>query len=160
MESAAYRMREGLYPPGSYGDASRVKTVFTVYEDRIDAEQKFIDLFNLQPSGWHAVRKTEAALAPDSRRHLLVNSEYRIESGNSIRLCTDGTTLVPPMIVASVDAEMNAKIANRFPSALRPDNAVVVVGVVFAVAGGTSDAEGLTFERQAFVLAPSCDAID
>ena len=162
METAAHRLRTGLFTPGApYG--SNARTYFTVYEDRIDADQKFIDRYNLQPSGWHRVSKEDASKARDSRRALLVNTEYSVRDAAAIRfLDTGDVTAVPPMVIASVDAEMNGKVADRFPKAFRPDNAVVVVGVTFAVAGqglGAS-AEGVEFERQAFVLGRTCAAVE
>ena len=156
METAAYRMRDGLFT----GYGSRVKTQFTVYEDRIDADQKFVDRFNLQPSGWHRVAKTDLLRVHDRRRTLLVNSEYSVCRASSIQACPGDIAAVPPMVIASVDAEMNGKIPDRFPKAFRPDNAVVVVGVVFSMAGGDSGSEGVEFERQAFVLGRACDPID
>ena len=179
METAAHRLRGGLFTPGTpFG--SNARTYFTVYEDRIDADQKFVDRYNLQPSGWHRVAKADAARARDDRRALLVNAEYSVRTASAIQLVAGDAKTVPPMVIASVDAEMNGKVANRFPKAFRPDNAVVVVGVTFALAGqsdrkceprgsddddddeasdSASNVEGVEFERQAFVLGRACAPI-
>jgi DNA polymerase elongation subunit (family B) len=156
MESAAYRLRDGLFlHRGGHG---KEKTAFVVYEDRIDADQKFVDCYNLQPSAWHTVPKAAAKRVSDRARMLLVNDEYAVENGNSFCV-VEGLSAVPPMIIASVDAEMNGVKPDRFPKASRHTDAVVVVGVVFAFAGGESASEGVEFERQAFVLGSVCDPI-
>lgn len=157
MEMAAFRLRDGLYKSG--GGARGEKTPFLVYEDRIDADQKFVDCFNLQPSAWHAVPKAVAVRVSDRERVLLVNDEYAVGHGGSFTVI-EGLPAVPPMIIASVDAEMNGTKPDRFPKASRPTDAVVVVGVVFAFAGGEGGTEGVEFERQAFVLGSACDPID
>lgn len=153
MENAAQRLREGLFHRGQ-------RVFYPVYEDRIDVDQKFIDQFQLVPSGWHRIPKMALSLVSPSCRRLLVNDEYALANASSFEL-VESMTQVPPMVVVSVDAEMNGFKPDRFPKAHRKTDAVVVIGLVFAVAGGDNAAqEGVEFERQAYVLGRHCDPID
>lgn len=155
MDQAARRLRDGVFRRGGS------RTSFVVYEDRIDIDQKFVDAFNLTPSGWHSVPKCALDRVSASGRHMLVNDEYFVSDPNVRFTPVDTILSVPPMIIASIDAEMNGTKPNRFPKAHRDTDAVVVVGVVFALAGGTNASlEGVEFERQAFVLGRHCDPID
>ncbi len=158
METGARRIRGGMFPPRNSGFTE--KAAYKVYEDRIDVDQKFVDVFNLMPSGWHRVRMAALVATSTSARHLLVNEEFFLRDASQLTQ-VETLTPVPPMLVACIDAEMNGHVPSRFPKAYRATDNVVVISLVFTFAGGGDrDAEGVEFERQAFVLGDCCDPID
>lgn len=137
-----------------------------VYEDGIDMDQKFLDMYSLTPSAWHTI--AEAAVRPD--RELLVSTEMAT-TARHIKEVTHATipgldyNSVPSLHIVSIDCEMNPNVAGRFPKAWRETDAVIVVGMVFAYAGtmpsrlAATTPEYVEYERRAYVLAPSCDEI-
>jgi len=138
---------------------------YAVHEDGIDAEQAFVDAHGIQPCGWVSVPAGALTPVPEDAREMAVHYEFALAAAPRrpswyfpatrwrpfTRL--DGVTTVPSMVVACVDAEMTSGAAGRFPQAQRPEDAVVVVGVVLTYTGGSLPGRpaGAVFERHAFV---------
>lgn len=166
MKKGASKLRYGLPDP-----RTRFEVVFRVYEDRIDADQKFVDYFSLSPSGWHVLSGPVLQRTGSSPgRELLVDYEYegrasKIKALEVPDLISDHEPAeVQTLSIASLDCEMNPHLANRFPKSWRETDAIIVVGVVFAMAGNLPSKlkdtdEYVEYERRAYVLSDKCDPI-
>ena len=176
MRRCADKLRYGVreWAKGKDGGVSTAPRVYTfrVYEEGITPDDKFVDAYQLTPSGWHVATKTKRRFG--AAREMLVDEEYAVDPACIRPLGgTDPCTGISPndgycVSIASLDCEMNSEKADMFPQSSL--HKVVVVGVVFAFAGAlprTTDGHDhllktyVEYERHAFVLSKTpCAAID
>lgn len=102
-----------------------------VSEDRVAPSEKFLQTYNLKPSGWASL--TSYHVVHPTRRVSI--SQVEVETRGGLQPLDRAS--IAPLVIASVDIEAHSSDYRSFPDADTPGDAVTFIGTTFWVYGDT-----------------------